>query len=98
MENVNTELLRCYLDISRIGLMAQNVAPKSCIVQGATGVSIVFNKLTMTGKNKGGMIRLLLLSKPFNITVINSDFIDAVWQAGSFGILSGYQDSISECP
>ena len=53
-------------------------------------MSIVFNKLTITGKNKGGMIRLILLSKPLNITVINSDFIDAEWQPGSYGILSGY--------
>ncbi len=68
------------------------------MVYEGTGVSIVFNKLTMTGKNKGGMIRLMLLSKPLNITVINSDFIDAVWQPGSYGILSGYQDNISECP
>ena len=98
MENVNTELQRCYIDISRIGLIAQNVAPKTCMLPDGMTQSIIFNKLTMTGKNKGGLIRLMLLSKPLNITMTNSDFIDAVWQAESYGVLSGYQDNISECP
>ncbi len=54
--------------------------------------------MTFTGLNTGGLLRLFMIYKPFNITMTNTDFLDAIWQPGSYGILTGYSDNIAECP
>lgn len=96
-ENVNTEMQRCYIDISRVSVIAQNKQPKSCILTDEMQRDIIFNRVTFTGVNTGGLIRFIMIYKPFNVTMTNTDFINAVWQPGSYGILTGYADNIAEC-
>jgi hypothetical protein len=61
------------------------------------GNIVTFNQVTFTGKNKGGLNRLIFLKMPINLTITNSKIIDMEWQPESFGILNGYPDWLPVC-
>lgn len=61
------------------------------------GNNLILNKLTFTGKNTMGLDQLFVLGRPLNITIINTEFLEAQWNSDSMGIVSGYPEDIPLC-
>ncbi len=80
-EGVNTAFDSCFIDISRAGTVMQvsGIANRCQYYQTeGIGNNLILNRVTFTGKNILGLKnRLTLIKKPMNVTVANSQFIDA---------------------
>ncbi len=98
-EGVNTEVQNSFIDISRANAIIQIYGTNKCQYFYTEGIgnNLILNNLTFTGKNNIGLNRLIVAYKPMNVTITNTDFIDAQWQAEAFGLVSGYPETITVC-
>jgi hypothetical protein len=53
------------------------------------GNKLIIKNVTITGYNKGGKNRIIIVQLPANVTLSNNKFIDASWENEVFGIALG---------
>ncbi|TNV87892.1 hypothetical protein FGO68_gene17183 [Halteria grandinella] len=88
-EGVNFLFLSNFFDITQQTHLLQSFKVDECLYYQTEGIgnSMVFDNITISGYNYGGLNRLILANMPYNITFKNSRIIDASWGFERYGII-----------
>lgn len=88
-DGVNVEMQTAFIDITKLAHLLQLFRVDDCLYYMNEGIghNAIFNNITITGYNYGGLNRLMLFNKPYNVTFTNSKIIDAQWGFERYGII-----------
>jgi hypothetical protein len=59
---------------------------------------LIVKNNSVSGYNKGGKNRIIIVILPINITLIQNRFIDATWESDVYGFALGSGTAYLSCP